>query len=613
MVQVPRGSLPGVTKAYLEEADRRSSEECTTSLLARWAYETNMTEHTRRAQVEALLKLSQWRREVGDVARSLAAASPQLAEEQRRRLHFLSSLDMAALPQADLEEYTNLKTKMMEMHSSARVCDFNDPAKCDLTFSSDLEKLMKTSRDYQELAHAWRAWRDNTGRRLRPQYSRLTTLANKAAKLNGFNSSAEEWLAKYDTSGNFTNVLTEVFQQLAPLYQQLHAYVRRKLRQQYGETHITEKGPIPTHLLGNMCAQHWDEIYPLVEPFPGNGSLNVTQEMEAQGYTVRQMFEAADDFFVSLGLPRMPASFWRKSFFVKPSDRNVSCEAAAWDFCNGKDYRVKMCSEVNMKDLLAAHHSLGVLHYYVQYRHLPHALRQDANPAFHEAVGGSITLSAGSPSHLYKLGLLKNLTEDSEVEINHLMKVALHWIPFISSSYVLDLWRWDISRTHFPDFAWNCAWWDLRFQLQGLKPPVLRTEKDLDAAASNQVIVDTEYIRNYVSTVLQFQFHKALCLKAGQYDPLDPAKPLHKCDVYQSVAAGDTLKAMLSLGRSKPWQVVLGVMTGEPEGRLDTSAMLEYFKPLEEWLTLDNAEHGEHVGWHSDGEYCKTQGPPMNQ
>ncbi|KAK8381641.1 hypothetical protein O3P69_018624 [Scylla paramamosain] len=605
VVQVPRVRLPIIVKSFLEDVNERGSNWCTASLSAQWEYQTNVTEETRKAQNEALLDFAVWRQETGNASRTFASLAPLLPDDQRRQLRFLFSLGMAALPGAELEEYTRLKSEMLQVYTSARVCDFNQPARCDQTLSTDLSKMMKSSRDYQELAHVWRAWRDNTGRKMRPYFSQLVTLANKAAELNGFGSRAEQWQAKYNSNGNFTSVLSEIFQQLAPLYQQLHAYVRRKLREQYGETHISRKGPIPAHLLGSMWGQRWEDIYPLVKPYPLKASLDVTQEMKAQGYTVRKMFELADDFFVSLNMTRLPASFWRNSLFVRPSDRKVLCQASAWDFCNGKDYRVKMCAKVDMKDLLFIHHELGHIHYYLQYRHLPLVFRKGANQGFHEALGDTIIMSVGTPRHLQKVGLLKEVEEDPEVEMNYLLRVALRWVPLLHFAYVLDLWRWEVFSGQVPEYAWNCAWWELRFQLQGLKPPVVRTEKDFDPAAKYHVVADVEYIRYYVSTVLQFQFYKALCMKAGQYDPLDPSQPLHKCDFYQSYEAGNTLKNMLKLGRSRPWEEALGVLTGETEGRLDASAMREYFKPLEEWLAADNKMHDEHIGWQSDGEYCR--------
>ncbi|XP_063595394.1 angiotensin-converting enzyme-like [Penaeus indicus] len=491
---------------------------------------------------------------------------------------------------------------MSRIYSTASLCSFSDPDKCDLTLDEDVKGIMKNSKNSEELAHIWLAWRENTGRRMRKSYEDLVPLLNKAAVANGFQNKVEMDLRVYE-SDRFRADAGALWTELKPLYEQLHAYVRARLREVYGKGLVTERGPLPAHLLGDVWAQTW-EIYDLVAPFPNATTLNMTQEMIKQRYTPQKMFQLADDFFASLGLSRVPDSFWKHSVLERPKSRDMVCHPSAWDFCDGENFRVKQCTQVTFSDLITAHHEMGHIQYFMQYKDQPHVFHRSANPAFHEAVGDLIALSVSTPKHMSKLGLFKKSSQkrQKEVELNFLMKMALDKVAFLPFAYLLDLWRWRVLDGTYSQRDWNCAWWDLRYEIQGMKPPSTRTEDDFDPASKFHVAVNSPYIRYFLSTIVQFQFHKALCIKAKEYDPDNPLKPLHKCDIHQSSEAGSALREMLKLGSSKPWQEALRNLTGE-EG-MDVSALREYFQPLEEWLKEENARRGEFVGWRPDGQYC---------
>ncbi|KAK3853728.1 hypothetical protein Pcinc_039742 [Petrolisthes cinctipes] len=471
---------------------------------------------------------------------------------------------------------------------------------------SDLTRILRTSRDYGELQHVWKMWRHASGRRVRDHYKLFVRLANKAAKLNGFDNMGDMWLYPYE-SDTFREDMEELWGQLRPLYQQLHAYVRRKLREQYGEQYVSKRGPIPAHLLGNMWSQSWNEVYSIAIPYQGKSHVDVTPQMVQQNYTPRKMFELSDEFFGSLNLTKMPPEFWTESIIEKPKERDIICHASAWDFCNGKDFRVKQCTVVTMKDLITVHHEMGHIEYYLQYKHQPEVFRTGSNPGFHEAVGDVLALSVATPKHLAKVGLLDEVHDDDEADINFLMNMALDKITFLPFGYLMDNWRWDVFSGKTPEKDWNCAWWNLRYNIQGIKPPVQRSEFDFDPGAKYHIPANVPYIRYFVSYVVQFQFHKALCMKAGQYDPQDPSKPLHKCDIYQSTEAGNALGDLLKLGSSVKWPEAMAALTGGR--RMDASVIREYFKPLETWLMNDNQKHGEFVGWETDEVLCTSDGP----
>ncbi|MCL4139566.1 UNVERIFIED_CONTAM: hypothetical protein GTU68_017571 [Idotea baltica] len=328
---------------------------------------------------------------------------------------------------------------------------------------------------------------------------------------------------------------------MRPLYEQLHAYTRRKLREVYGESKIPKRGPIPAHLTGNMWAQTWENIYDILVPYPNKTFIDVTKAMVDQGYTPRLMFEKADNFFTSMNLERVLPSFWTRSVIERPEDRQIICHATAWTFSNLTDFRIKMCTKVEMTDFFTVHHELGHIQYFMQYKDQPYPFRNGANPGFHEALGDVLSLSVSTPKHLHKVGLLERHERDPEADINFLLKNALTKVAFLPSAFLIDKFKWDAYRGIATPRNYTKSWWKLWYDFQGVVPPVQRSEEDFDPASKYHVSANYQYIHYFVAAILQFQFHKAACLLAKEYDPNDPSKPLHQCDIYQSTEAGKAL------------------------------------------------------------------------
>ncbi|XP_077019651.1 angiotensin-converting enzyme isoform X6 [Tamandua tetradactyla] len=551
---------------------------------ANWNYNTNVTAEGSKVLLQKNMLLANHTLKFGTRARQFDVTHFQNATI-KRVIKKIQDLERVALPPQDLEEFNKILLDMETTYVMSTVC--YDNGTC--LHEPELSKLMSTSRNYEELLWAWKGWRDKAGRTILPFFPKYVEFINKAAKLNGYKDAGDSWKAVYETP-SLEQDLEQLFQEVQPLYLNLHAYVRRALFRHYGPQYINLEGPIPAHLLGNMWAQTWSNIYDLVVPFPLAPKLDATEAMKKQGWTPRRMFEEADRFFTSLGLLPVPPEFWNKSMLEKPTDgREVVCQASAWDFYNGKDFRIKQCTTVTMEDLLVTHHEMGHIQYFMQYKNLPVNLREGANPGFHEAIGDVLALSVSTPQHLHTINLLSNEGGSYENDINFLMKIALDKIAFLPFGYLIDQWRWRVFDGSISKENYNQEWWSFRLKYQGLCPPVPRSQGDFDPGAKFHIPSSTPYLRYFISFVIQFQFHEALCRAAGHRGPL------YKCDIYQSKEAGKRLEEAMKLGFSKPWPEAMKLITGQPN--MSSSALMNYFKPLLDWLLTENGRHGEKLGW----------------
>uniref|UniRef100_A0A8D8VR32 Angiotensin-converting enzyme n=2 Tax=Cacopsylla melanoneura TaxID=428564 RepID=A0A8D8VR32_9HEMI len=538
----------------------------------------------------------------------------------------MNNLGIAGLPTEKYTEFNSLVSEMQKTFATPKLCKYKTkpvPApevdgatgQCNLDFDPTVINIMGTSRDAAELAHYWKQFRDKTGRLVKNKFARYVKLFNEGVALSKYKDAGEYWLRIYDQP-NFKDTIESLWNQVKPLYKELHAYVRRKLLVKYGPEVVFEKEPIPAHLLGNMWGQSWANIYDITLPYPNKVQPDITQELKDQGYTVVKMFKKAEDFFLSLNMTRMTDDFWQNSVMVRPKDKDMVCHASAWDFHDGKSYRIKMCALVTEDDFTTIHHEMGHIEYDMLYSHQLPFYRYSPNPGFHEAVGDTIVLSVKTNKHLKRIGLLnEDYKDDYESTINELFKFGLERLTFLPFGYLTDLWRYSVFNGTVSEDQYEQSWWKLREEYQGLQPPMDRSEDDFDPGSKYHVSSNVEYLRYFVSYISQFQFHKALCTEAGQFDPKDPERmPLHECDIYGSKKAGNLFKKMLSLGASKPWPEALEVITGQKT--LDAGAILQYFQPLYKWLKEENKKSGTFVGWtkgrhgvyKSDAELLQAMG-----
>jgi len=525
----------------------------------------------------------------------------------------LSNLGTAVLNPKNLKKFSKLKADMTTAYSTAKVNNFASVVEENVdvkqfSLEPEISLALAKSRDATELEYYWTQWRDQSGKQIREMYTEYVNYQNLAAKQNGFKDASEMKVVDYE-SDTFQQEMEETWQGLKPLYQELHAYVRTKLNKFYGNIIVKKNGPIPAHILGNMWGQQWNNLGDILAPYPNKPAIDVTEEMIRQNWTQQIMFEKAEDFFTSMGLDPMPKEFWENSIISKPEDgRELVCHASAWDFYDGKDFRIKQCTEVNQEDFVTVNHEMGHVQYFLQYKNLSHMFRTGANPGFHEGVADILSLAVGTASYYQKLGLLSEDVdiEDEETNINILMNMALERIAFLPFGYLVDKFRWDVYSNKTSTENMNCHWWKLRHEIQGLTPPSKRSYKDFDAGSKYHVANDVGYVRYFTAFIYEFQFYRSICLESGEYVPGDKSKPLHRCNFYGSKAAGDKMREMLKLGASKPWKEAMRTMTGKPD--MDSSALREYFAPLEEWLKEENKKNGVQVNWGNFemGQVCET-------
>lgn len=479
------------------------------------------------------------------------------------------------------EEVTRITSSMQSAYGKGKYCKEGGADCLDI---QGVEKVLRESRDPARLREVWEGWHA-VGAPMRKDYTRFVELSNEGARQLGFADTGAMWRARYDMAPEaFARELDRLWDQLRPLYLSLHAYVRWKLHDKYGDL-VPPSGPIPAHLTGNLWAQDWSHIGDLVLPSTGGPGYSLTEILQKRRIDPVDMVRYGERFFLSLGFDPLPKTFWERSLFVKPRDREVVCHASAWDIDGEEDLRIKMCIEPKEEDFITIHHELGHNFYQRAYRHQPFVLRDAANDGFHEALGDTLALSV-TPEYLVNIGLLDR-APDAASDTGLLLARALEKLSFLPFGLLVDQWRWQVFAGKIAPAEYNKAWWDLKLKYQGIAPPSPRGEPFFDPGAKYHVPANTPYTRYFLASILQFQFHRSLSKAAGC------TGPLHRCSIYGSKEAGKRLQDVMQMGQSKPWPDALEVVTGQRQ--MDASAMADYFAPLRTWL--DEQNKGKPIGW----------------
>ena len=494
-------------------------------------------------------------------------------------------------------ETAQLATQLVGMYGKGKYCRAGGPKQC--LGIDEIDVRMAKSRDPAELLDLWTGWHA-VGAPMRPKYLRFVELSNQGSRELGVTDTGALWRSRYDMPDKqFTEELERTWKQLRPLYEELHAYVRFKLIQRYGGAALRADGMIPAHLLGNMWAQEWGNIYDIVAPasapetYDLEAALNrqiphaTSADHDEQLESAKTLARYGDAFYQSLGFDPLPASFYQRSQFIRPRDRDVNCHASAWDIDADLDLRIKMCIHIDADNFITVHHEEGHNQYQRAYRKQPFLFQEGANDGFHEAIGDSIALSI-TPEYLRQLHLIDTIPPPS-ADIQLQLRTALDKVAFLPFGLLIDKWRWQVFSGQTPPENYNQAWWALREQYQGVAAPLARSETDFDPGAKYHVPANVPYARYYLARIYQFQFYKAMCAASGYKGPLN------RCSFFGSKAAGAKLNTLLEAGASQPWQVTLKQMTGVDH--LDANPLLEYFQPLYVWLKQQNMLNKNKPGW----------------
>ncbi len=583
---------------------------------AQWLSNTYINDDS---QLLAAKANERWLAQLGDwIGQAKRFEGQPMSADTARALKLLKLMTAMPAPKdpKQLEELTQIAARMEGVYGAGTYCTGEGAAKTCRDIGQ-LSEVLAKDRNYDAQLQAWAGWH-TVSVPMRKDYTRFVELVNAGAKELGFANAGEMWRSGYDMSPAELAAETDrLWGQVKPLYEQLHCYARTKLDEQYGKDKgEVAGGLLPAHLMGNLWQQDWGNLWDILAPYPNAGSLDINAALKrmadanlarelakpatsgsaaersflaqraADLATAKAMTERAQDFYVSLGMPKLPDSYWQKSQFIKPLERDVMCHASAWDMNMQGDVRTKMCITPSEEELTTIYHELGHIYYDLAYNVQPPLFQNGAHDGFHEAIGDTIVL-AMTPKYLASVGLVDAPQQSHEALVNAQMRMALAKVAFLPFGLMIDRWRWGVFDGSIKPDAYNKAWWELKATYQGVAPASPRDETFFDPGAKYHVPANTPYTRYFLSHVLQFQFYKALCDAAGHKGPL------YECSFYANPEAGKRYWAMLSKGASQPWQKTMKELTGGE--KMDASAVLEYFAPLQDWLKQQNA--GQTCGW----------------
>ena len=584
-------------KKFLDTAEKRLFDLSLEANQTAWIQSTYITDDTEAVEARAN------ERNIAESVRLAKGAvrfdKLNLPPDMRRKMNVLKNGLVLAAPAnpAESAEVTRLAASLEGRYGKGQYCPESKAGVAQPCMDIEaVTRVLANSNNPAELLDAWRGWH-RISPPMRKDFQRFVELSNKGARELGFKDTGAMWRSKYDMpADDFAKEVDRLWEQVRPLYVSLHSYVRWKLREKYGADVVPANGPIPAHLLGNIWAQDWSNVYKLVAPADADKGYDLTEILKKRDTKPVDMVHYGENFFKSLGFAPLPQTFWERSMFSKPRDRDVVCHASAWDIDAIEDVRIKACLDITDEDFTTVHHELGHNFYQRAYDKQPFLFRDSANDGFHEAIGDTIALSV-TPEYLVKIGLLDR-APDASKDIGLLLARALEKVAFLPFGLMIDQWRWKVFSGEIPPDQYNKGWWDLRLKYQGVAPSIPRSENDFDPGAKYHVAADVPYTRYFLSYIMQFQFHRALAKAAGcqvvTSNTLNViGTPIHRCSIYDSKEAGRRLNAMLEMGLSKPWQDAMFELTGQRE--MDATAILDYFAPLKKWL--DEQNKGKPSGW----------------
>ena len=544
--------------------------------LAQWVANTNITDENTQKEITANKLLSEFEGRKGIID------SVKMYLKERSKLDFitLGQLDKilynashapASIPQV-VDQLVNAEAKQTQVLYGYEFKLKNGKR----VTANDIDNMLVNEMNLAKRQEIWEASKE-IGKNLKDGLSNLQGLRNKVAREMGYSSYFDLEISLYGMkAGEMKDWMQKVNDQLKPLYEQIYTWVKYKLAERY---HAPVPDKIPAHWLPNRWAQEWPGI---VE--------GINLDNMFKGKSPEWIVKQGEKFYISMGMPHLPQSFWDKSdLYSLPADspRKKNTHASAWHLDLDKDIRSLMNVESNAEWFQTVHHELGHTYYFIAYSKpdVPILLRDGLNPGFHEGMGELIATASMQQPYLKEIGLLAN---DVQIDsIKWLLNEALSNVVFIPfATGTMTMWEYEFYENNLPKDQLNKKWWELAEKYQGIVPPTVRDEVYCDASTKTHINDTPAYYYNYaVAKLVQYQLHNYISKHILNQN-------LHYANYYNSKETGQYLLSILEKGKTVDWRSFIKEKTGE---ELSASGMIEYFQPLMDWLKKENA--GRKIGW----------------
>jgi len=438
---------------------------------------------------------------------------------------------------------------------------------------NDIDSILSDVNDTATRRKAWEASKE-VGMTLKSGLVNLRELRNKVVQALGYPDYFTYQVSDYGmTTKEMMDMLHGFNKDLFPLFRELHTWLRYELAKKYKTAEVPDY--LPAQWLSNRWGQDWSDMVSV-------SGLNLDSALKLKNaeWVARQ----GEKFYVSLGFPSLPSSFWEKSSLY-PVEKNAgykkNTHASAWHMDLEKDVRSLMSITSNSKWYETVHHEYGHIYYYLSYSNpeVPYLLREGANRAYHEALGSMMGMAAMQKPFAAGLGLVDPNAKTDDMK--QLLKDALHYVVFMPwSAGTMSEFEYELYAKNLPPDQWNKRWWEITKQYQGIVPPSDRGEEFCDAATKTHINDDPGQYYDYaLSFILLFQVHDYIAKNILHQDA-------HATNYFGKKEIGDFIQAIMRPGGSADWRKLLKEKTGED---LSARAMLDYFSPLMEYLKKENA------------------------
>lgn len=559
--------------AYLEQYNARYRELVTASSEAQWLAQTRIVEgdesNSQRVQAadEALAAFTGSATNI-ETARRYLSREGALSDLQVRQLRAVL-FKAGGNPQTVADV---VKARIAaETAQTKRLYGFEFTLDGEPLTPNAIDDGLRTETDLARRQKIWEASKE-VGKGLRPGLIELQRLRNACVRALGYHDYFSYMASEYGmTTDELAQTIESINRELRPLFRELHTWTRYELAKRYGQP---VPDLIPAHWLPNRWGQQWDALVDV----PG---FDLDGPLASRGK--EWCLEQAERFYVSLGFPALPQSFWQKSsLYPVAADAGFkkNTHASAWHIDLADDVRSLMSVEPNTEWYETTHHELGHVYYYISYStpNVPPLLREGANRAYHEAVGSLMGLAAQQPRFVQAVGLELQGPKPDSTQL--LLKEALNYVVFIPwSTGTMFQFEKELYHDELPSSKWNQRWWELAAKYQGIAPPTLRGEEFCDAATKTHINDDPAGYYDYaLSFVLLFQLHDHIAREILHEDP-------HDTNYFGRKDVGDFLRSILAPGASVDWKELLREKTG---GEMSAKAMVRYFEPLMGWLKEQN-------------------------